>query len=316
MKRSFLSLVLLTPVVMAFGQRHWGSNGSYTTEFFNAERGTDTIWAVSGDLTIYASGSGFVVGNNNYEDKAKAQAFVIGGEVVIDELLFFFGGKVGTSGDPNSKVVAHVWEMDGMGTASSGDAPCPGTSVAQADISFDAVDTTGEFTSALVGPVTMSSFAVGFDVTTLAAGDTVGLASTEFGTSSSADASWELWSDDTWHTFADPTGWGDDLDLAIAVVLTPVVGIEEAPVNGMKMTMLNGNVVNDQLDMAISFDKAVKAGLLVHDATGRLVSSQQLGNRAAGQHNISVDMSGMGAGQYYVTLMSNGAGLSKKVVKN
>lgn len=320
MKRSFLSLVLVTPVVMAFGQRHVGESFPLQSPF-SGDRGTDTAWAIGGELTVYnVTDGGFVVGNNSYGDKAKAQAFdVSGGEAVIDELLFFFGGKVLTSGNGASKVTAKVWSMDGAdGVSSAGEGQtCPGSELASADILATDVDTTGEFTPAPLGPVSVSGlFAIGFDVTGLAAGDSVGLASTEFDDTSVSEGSWELWSDDIWHTML--SAWGSGaIDIAVAMVFTPVVGIEEeAALNGMKMTLLNGNLVNDRLELALSFANAVDARLLVNDASGREVGRVQLGKRSAGVHNTTLDMSGFGAGQYYVTLVSNGVGLSKKVVKN
>lgn len=316
MKRTLLSVSLLATAVLAFGQRHRGEQHAYDTPYQNlGERGTDTVWAVSGDLTLYgASGGGYVIGNNGYGDKAKAQALMFSGDVVIDELLFFFGGKTATSGDPASKVVAKVWAMDGTGTSSTSEtAAAPGTTLAAADININDVDTTGAFTSAMVGPLTASSVAVGIDVTTLAAGDTVGLTSTQFGTASSTDATWELWSDDVWHTILE--AWGDDLDIGVAVVLTPVVGMEEPSLNGMTMVFQNGNVVDDRLNITYSLEQATDASLRVHDATGRQVINERLGNRSAGTHNLSLDMAGLGAGQYYVTLVTNGTGLSKKIVK-
>lgn len=317
MKRTLLSLSLLAPAVLAFGQRTWSHAEHVTGPVFGSDRGTDTIVTAGiagGTLTVYTAASGFVVGNNNYEDKAKAQQFDLGGEAVVDELLFLFGGKVAGSGNANSKIVAKVWALDGTGTASGGDAAAPGTELATADINIADVDTSG-ITGAPLGPVTINgSFAVGFDLTTLAAGDSVGLVSTQDG-DGNGDSAWELWSDDTWYTFMAPTGWGLDIELFVAVVLTPVVGMEEASLNGMKMTFQNGNMVDDHLNVIFSLEKAADASLRVHDATGRQVINERLGNRSAGTHNLSLDMDGLGAGQYYVTLVTNGTGLSKKVVK-
>ena len=121
MKRTLLSLSLLATGVLAFGQRTWSHAEHVNGPVFGSDRGTDTIVTAGiagGTLTVYTAASGFVVGNNNYEDKAKAQQFDLGGEAVVDELLFLFGGKVAGSGNANSKIVAKVWALDGTGTAS------------------------------------------------------------------------------------------------------------------------------------------------------------------------------------------------------
>jgi hypothetical protein len=319
MKRTFLSVALLSATVLAVGQRTW-HHGQHIETPLNNDRGEDTVVTsaiADGPLTVYASGSGFVIGNNNYGDKAKAQVFDLGGEVVVDELLFLFGGKVATSGNPDSKIVANVWTLDGTGTGSGGDIPCPGTSVASADVGIDAVDTTGAFTGALLGPVNLTgAFAVGFDVSTLAEGDSVGLVSTEFDNASSTDGSWELWEDDTWHTFSDPAGWGGALDLFVAVVFTAIVGVEEeASVNGIHMTIQNGTVIDQNVDLAFTLPASAKTGVLVYDATGRQIAAQQLGSRAAGKNLVSIDASSWSAGQYYITLVANGTAMAQKVVK-
>lgn len=177
------------------------------------------------------------------------------------------------------------------------------------------MDTTG-FTSAAFAPTSLTgAFAVGFDVSTLAAGDTVGLVSTNFGSASSADASWEQWDDNSWHTLLE--AWGEDADLAIAVVFSMAVGNvgDAASLNGLQMTLMNGTVVMDgRLNLSFFLPSASSPRILVHDATGRQVADQFLGSRAAGVHYTSLDMSGLRAGQYYVTLASNGTGLTKKVL--
>lgn len=320
MKRTFLSFALVSATLLVCGQRT-GYHGRPIESPFNGDRGTDTVVTsavAAGPLTLYSGSIGYIIGNNTYEDKAKAQVFDLGGNVVVDELLFFFGGKSLSSGDPNSKVVAQVWTLDGTGgtTTTGTDAACPGTVVAQGDILVEGIDTTGGFTGALLGPVNLSgAFAVGFDLTSVTTGDTVGLVTTEFGNASSVDNSWELWSDDTWHSIG--SAWTDgDLDLAIAVVFTGIVGVEEATLNGVQMQLLNGNVVDDRLDLAFTLPVASKASVLVNDATGRQITIEALGNRAAGKHTTSLDASAWGAGQYYITLVSNGTMLAKKVVKH
>ncbi len=322
MKRALLSLTLVSATALAFGQR--SAHHATRIDAPGGNRGEDSVVTgaiANGPLTVYASNSGFVVGNNDYEDKAKAQYYDLGAGATIDELLFFFGAKVATSGDPNSKIVAKVWNYNGTGgiTPNSSNAPCPGTVVASTDVNISAVDTVGgNLTSALLGPVWVGAqFLVGFDVTTLAAGDSVGLVSTEFGNTSYPDNSWELWSDDTWHSFSDTLGWGDDLDMFIAVVFDQsVAGIgEETALNGMQMSFLNGNVVDEELQLAFSVPSGSNTYLMMHDATGRELGRRALGTRAAGTHNESIDTSALGAGQYYVTLVANGSPLTKKVTK-
>jgi FlgD Ig-like domain len=321
MKRTLLSLSVLSLALLASGQRAWQHGQAVDAPQFDADRGTDTVVTAAiaaGPLQIYGSSNGgFVVGTNGYSDKAKAQVFNLG-SATVDELLFFFGGKVATSNNPASKVVAKLWALDGTtGTTTAGTGQtCPSTVLSSHDILIGDVDTTGNFTSAPIGPVGVTgAFAVGFDVSTLADGDTVGLVSTAFG-NASGESSWELWSDDTWHTLLEQGSWGQDLDLFVAVVFTAVVGVEEeATVNGIHMSLQNGNLIDQEVNVAFTLPVASKASVLVYDATGRQVASEQLGTRAAGKHTTRIDASAWGAGQYYVTLVANGTAMAQKVIK-
>ena len=102
MKRILLSAPLLAISVVAFGQRP-APHGRLIDSPFGNDRGEDTVVTsgiAAGPLAIYGGPIGFVLGNNTYGDKAKAQVFDLGGDVVVDELLFLFGGKNLTSGGP------------------------------------------------------------------------------------------------------------------------------------------------------------------------------------------------------------------------
>ena len=329
MKKTFLSLVLLAGPLTMMAQRTVSHGVRVDAPGFDMSRGDDTLVtpgisaAIAGNtLNLYASNSGFILGNNDFGDKAKAQYFPLTGAVTVDELLFFFGGKVVTSGDPNSKIVVKLWGFDGNTGVSSNSttASCPGAVLSSVDILASAIDTTGNFTSALLpAPVWVGGqFCAGFDVTTLAAGDSVGCVGTEIdGAGVLPESLWELWSDDVWHTFKSPGGWGFEMEMFVATVLTSSaanVG-ESAWLGGAQLSLMNGNVVDRSLDLLYALDKGAKVSLMVHDGTGREVVRQDLGTRAAGQHSASLDASNWNAGQYYVTLVSNGTPLTKKVSK-
>ena len=85
---------------------------------------TDTLGLdafFQGSPTLNGSqGGGYVVGNNGYGDKQKAQVYLLTEGTLVEEVLFWFGAKENTSGNSSSKVVAKVYTADGPGTADAG----------------------------------------------------------------------------------------------------------------------------------------------------------------------------------------------------
>jgi len=264
-----------------------------------------------------SSTGGYVAGTNGYGDIQKAQYFLNTNPLYVVGAMYWFGAKDNGSGNANSKIQFRVYQTDGTGTNVSGTGPCPGTVVASQDVLVSAVDTglslaTGANVWMLTNAVPFSGdFAIGFDMSGLAAGDTVGLVSSTDLDAGGMDLSWEEWSDNTWHSFLEPNNWGLDLDLFILAIVDQNVGVNEY-YNGMTMSQnypnpaVGSTVINYNLDA--SADAVV---LNIYDLNGNLVKSVNQGAQAPGAHMITLDVNDMAAGQYIFSLNSNGRDLTK-----
>lgn len=328
MKKSFLSLLLIGATSTTMAQRVVSSATRMQAPSFMTERTpTDTVFSGALDpqnpVLYNAQGGGWVVGTNSYGDLAKAQEFFLDDAVSIEGMGVWFGAKVETSGDPNSSVSMKAYNTNGDGENSGGPvttgAPNENSVYTSLDVPISQIDTaTGaDFTWVTFNnPVYVSDFfAIGVDFSGLSAGDSVGIVSTEDGFSEFQDFSWEQWSDGSWYSML--AAWPLDLDFwMFAVVDASNVGIEdEATFNGMRLSFLSGNLVGQNMELAYTIDRDAKMRLLVTDAAGRMVMNQDLGNKAMGLHNLTVNANSWNAGVYYVSLAANGRTLTKKFVK-
>lgn len=292
----------------------------------SASRGTDTLFAqgfltslAAEQVSIYGTpGGGNLLGNSEYPITQFAQQFHVENGAVVDEIMFYFGAAVSVTGDANSKVTAHVFSFTGTtGTTGSvtGTVPCPGGSLAQADIPVSAV-TTQNFTTTAIGPVTVAAdFAVGFDITQIMSGDSVNLAASTANTVEVGDHSWLLLQGN-WATVRAATQGQADLDLAIGVVLTPGstnVG-ENAWFNSMQLNVFDSRLNAGALHFSYATKEAGNNSLRLIDGMGRPVAQQGLGVRAAGTYTEALSTEGLAAGAYYLSLITNGQAITKKVV--
>lgn len=333
MKKSFLSLVLIGACGATMAQRQVGSATHMHAPFLNdgTRTPTDTVYAGSldgGSPTLYgvvaSDGGGWLAGSNGYGDEAKAQTFLLDNAVSAEAVGVWFGGKVETSGDPNSHVAFKIYQMNGGGETLGGPITtgAPNSEWASVDVAITDIDTaTGaDFTWASFPAVWVTDFfSAGVDLTGLSAGDSVGIVSTAGGEIEYDEFTWERWSDNSWHTMQ--SAWNGDvasgIDLFIFVAIDAAnVGIDDAETfNGMRMSFLNGNLVGQDVQLAYTVDQNAKMRLLVSDASGRLVLDQDLGNKAMGLHNQTINAENWNAGMYYVSLIANGKTITKKLVK-
>lgn len=218
----------------------------------NQERSvTDTIrpWggsAITPNLFVSQNG-GYLVGVNGYADKQAGQIFMNNFPLTVTGALFWFGGKHITSGNPNSSVAFKLFALDAnnLSNATSVNAKGPGTVLSSVDVAVsnllaDTTYTGGMNFISFPTPVNIDSgagFVLGFSVTGLLAGDTVGLMSTADGDAAQKDFSIQQWNNGTWNSFLDPNNWDSDIDLYILAIteheplsIVPVSKSEKEPV--------------------------------------------------------------------------------------
>lgn len=271
-----------------------------------------------------AQGGGYIVGNNGYEDKAKAQQFILTEPTLVEGALFWFGAKEYGSGNSSSVIAAKMYKMDGTGNIDDGTGnqttgPVPGTELASVNIAVADVDT-GTSTTLTYGqfssPVFIDEdFALGFDVTGLAAGDTVGLVSTADGEGGGAQLSFEKWSDNSWWSML--LAWPLDLDFAVfAVVDNSSSGVEDGNFfEGIKMSQNAPNPAFGITTIDFELEKYTeKLNLEVFDMTGRKVVNIERNELASGRHSLNFDASVLSSGTYFYSIKTDTGRITKRMV--
>jgi hypothetical protein len=176
----------------------------------------DTITNIdpADNLIVYNSGNGYVAGHNQYGDVAKAEYYNYAGtNTHIQGAYYYFGAA--TASNTTNTFNLNIW--DGTGGT-------PGAIIAQTSLTYSALATAGTpglyyipFNYTAI-PAT-GEFFVGISFS-YAAGDTIALVTNTDPETTPATA-WEQWSDNSWHSYDDASGWG----LNISHDVSPVLGI-------------------------------------------------------------------------------------------
>jgi len=301
---------------------------------FSAERTvTDTLVGPSFETTTYGlvqyncQGGGYVVGNNFYQDKQKAQVFINTiGTVNVEGALIWFGAKQrDAAGSATSKIRVREYSLNGAGTTTAGPSTsAPNTVNRSTDVLFTAIDTGTSF-AAGVNMIMFSTpktetadFAIGVDFTQLAAGDTVGIVSSSQpaggppGDAAGTELAWEQWSNNAWHTMLE--AWPLDIDFFIWALVDHNVGIEEGFLNGARLGQNSPNPAVNNTTITYELQNGNNnVSISIFDVTGKLVKSINEGNRAAGKYSVVLSTEDMTAGTYYYALSAGKGRIAKKM---
>ncbi len=175
----------------------------------------DTLnYPLNGTPTLYqSSNGGYLLGNNGYGDKAKAQYFTLPAGLSKFSKVFFWFGQVSDGGN-STQVSFKVW-ADNNGTI--------GNEIASTTIPISSIKS--DFDNQQMTAVTFTpeinltgNFYVGLILPT-GNGDTLALVSNKDGDATSPEVAWEQWSDDTWHSVAEQNAW----NVSIAAGIFPIV---------------------------------------------------------------------------------------------
>lgn len=294
----------------------------------DATRGTDTLFTYGFATTpglvnvAVAGGTGYFFGTGSLPLTQFAQEFeLIDGPVNVDGIVYLFGIQVAGSGNPASGIKARLYSLGLSGTTSTGTAPRPNTVLREVVVPITDVTAT-DFTGVNFAPVWFSgSFAAGYSLDGLVAGDSINLAATESGYVESLDRSWLQVSGNQWFSTlaatTDPNvpNSGFNTDFAIGVVITPSsvsVG-ESAWLNGMQLDILGGNPIADGFSVRYAVRDAADMRLSVIDGMGRKLVDQRMGMQN-GEHTLDINTQNWAAGTYFVNLFANGRPITKRVV--
>lgn len=278
-------------------------------------------------------GGGFVFGNNADGLNECAQGYLNNNQTPVDieEVILWFGGKVGVSADVQSKCVVKVWSMalnkarntDGSGGTAL-NSPGPNQLLASQDLFFDDIDTSDFNSVSLSSSVFVNGgdFAISVDFSNMnTKGDTAGLVCDAEASAQELDYAFHKISGAWWvtdHAFSDPavgTG-GLDVNIAIWAVISDNVGIEDQGfISGLKLSQNNPNPMNGNTVIQYELEKYTTAvELEIYDVHGRKAVVINEGEKTAGRHSISIENTKLAAGTYYYSLKANGNRLTKKMV--
>ncbi|GIV42387.1 MAG: hypothetical protein KatS3mg034_1697 [Vicingaceae bacterium] len=273
--------------------------------------------------TIFtATVGGYVVGHNGYGDKAKAQKFIYnpgGNWYRIEGALLWIGGYQYTSNNPNSKVTVKVYNSNGNGLAKTGTVTdAPGTVLGSADLLINSIDTSaggdnGFTVVTFPTPIQVSqNYYIGVDLSTSAAGDSIGLISSNDGGAIFQDFSWEQWSDNNWYSL--DTSWGLNIDLAIfAIVSDPPASIDDLGyTNGLRFQTYPNPAV-DNVNVTYDLTENANITIEIRDLNGRLIKNINKGSQMPGRYVENINVSDLSAGQYLISVNKNNKRLFKKI---
>ncbi len=295
--------------------------------------------SISGQAVIFGyTGGGYVFGNNVSVNQLRivAQGYsnLNATPIKVQGALLWFGGQESDAGSSaTSKVVITGYDVvanrsrntNGSGTFNSSTnnwpGPASGAPKCTADLLFSDIDTLGMNYVPFPTPATfLGDMALVMDVTTLAAGDTVGLVSDQIGDAQNLDFTWHKigsnWyvSDQLFSPAAAPDlgSGGLDLDIAMFPVLCDATGVDEF-FNGMKLTTYPNPAV-DKATIEYSLQRDSKnVAVIVYDQAGRKVFEKKFDEQTSGSYKVTVESINLASGMYFYQLKANGSFLTKKL---
>lgn len=300
----------------------------------------DLIAPVQIDRPVtYSAASGFVAGQNNFGDKAKAQRFdsnygVISGGTVNSLLLWFGQKQVGAG---TASFTATIWNDNAgkpgtiLGTATAFSITTIDTSDAALTIIGSASAVAGAYNKVAIfsSPISIPSnqiFWAGVSFT-YANGDSAGLVTSHDPTAGDAIGTtgdflfanthtFEQTSNNSWATFNDGTTnatWGLDIALAVYPIVDLTLGVNE--LNSSVAWMHNTpNPASTSTLIEYELKESADVNLSLFDITGTKVLTLVQGLQKKGMHSVKMDVSSLSSGMYFYTLILGNHQTTQKLI--
>jgi hypothetical protein len=285
---------------------------------------TDTLDAHfdSATVTLYASpNGGFVGGNSGFGETAKAQEFDVDTMAYyIDGFVYWFGYKAHQSLiTDSSRLVLRFWNNNQSATIGGLTRLTPGTvfdstNLYLTDLVADTLFAGGANVWMLTTPKLVTvNYSVGFSMEHLHEKDTVSVMMSGIGDPPISYLSWEKWHN-SWDLILNT--WSIDADYAIF----PLVDMTTAAIDGNQFIQglkysLYPNPSNDWMNIEMEVEHDNEYMVTMHDLSGRLIKTQNLGYLHKGRVSTSVEVFDLPAGNYILTITNGKKGLSKKFIK-
>ena len=280
-------------------------------------------------ITVSAAGSdtatpgcspnaGYVYGSNCYGDLEKANFFAaslytaIATPKVYDVIVGLYNAGVeGTMGAPTTTVGMNIYNGTNAATQ-------PGTSLGSVVATMAQITAAHTSTNPLfyykftfASPITLPATGGFFASVTCptTAGDTVAIINQA---SAPANVAWELWSDLSWHSISG--AWGTNGNMLIMPVICDMApaGITEGSLN-KNITVLP-NPTSGLVNVVVTLSSKEDLTISVSNALGQTVISNDYNSIV--NDMISLDLSSLNNGVYFVTVSNGKDKMVKKVVLN
>ncbi|NOZ45697.1 MAG: T9SS type A sorting domain-containing protein [Chlorobi bacterium] len=267
--------------------------------------GCDTLSNFIGTSTLYTTQEGgYLAGNNEYGDLAKAEYFEsTNSHDIITGVIFYFGAASGSV----SNLTFAVWEDNngepgnqiGSNTKALSDIV---TDVENNDLTIvsftDAIEINGPFYVGVYLPTEPDEY-VG--LVTNAEGD------------NATNTGWEMLSTGLWYPYSSTNSWSISLNHAIFPITCSYVGTEIVPKEN-SFVNIYPNPVSDRL--TIEKGTLFKLNrIIVYNYFGEKVM-EKFNSNDLNSGNIEINLSSLSPGFYLVTLISDNEIITKKIVKD
>ncbi len=277
----------------------------------------------SATVTLYASpNGGFVGGNSGFGEIAKAQEFDVDTvSYFVEGFIYWFGYKAHESlTSDSSRLMLRFWNNNQTVTIGGLSRLAPNTvfdstSLYMQDLVADTLFAGGANVWMLTTPKLVSqNYSVGFTMEHLHYKDTVSVMMSTDGDAPISYLSWEKWNN-TWDLILNT--WGLDADFAIF----PLVDMSTASIDGDQFIQglkysLYPNPSTDWMNIEMEVEQDNEYLVTMHDLSGRLLKTQNLGYLFKGRVSTSVEVFDLPTGNYILTITNGKKGLSKKFIKN
>ncbi|GAB4310554.1 MAG: hypothetical protein Kow00127_00080 [Bacteroidales bacterium] len=267
---------------------------------------TDTLnFPLPGTPTVYIlnQNGGYVTGNNQFNDKAKANFFQLSKPALVTGVLYRFAVAHNAT---NPQIELALWSHHaalGHPVSQTGSEMVPLESIAAS------VQNQALFYQPFDPPVEAgNAFYAGFYIPQTGQ-DTLALFSNADGETNPGTA-WELWSDDTWVPFSAENSWQLNIALAIHPVVEYLSGIEEATTAG-KINFYP-NPATDEIKIGIPDGARGKMSVTISTMTGRQIYSTAI---PQGVNTAEINLSEIPPGIYLLTFKDENGVLTSKLIK-
>jgi len=104
------------------------------------------------------------------------------------------------------------------------------------------------------------------------------------------------------------------LNLDDVLIVEGPVAVNEISKDGVSVFQNQPNPAKNFTNITYSLKKSSNVSFEIFDITGRVVTTINEGNKAAGKHNLMLDTKALNAGIYFYTLKAEGISLSRRMV--